>query len=132
LLCEYEIAAPVMESYGLTAFWFVYSSVFEGNIEPLEIYRYFRSVRYPKIDDFYDAFFCAVLSSPLREEYLTLTADFDPGRYLQGSHFYTDNDRKFRFVRDHVLKPTRYFEIMDRMIAADASFSVNEAAKSLW
>lgn len=132
LLCQYEIAEPVMSDLGLTAFWFVYSSVFESNIEPLEIYRYFRSVRYPVIDDFYAAFFAQVFDSPYRDDFQRLTADFDPKRYLEGFHFYTDNDRKFRFVRDYVLKPARYFEIMDAMIGNDDGFSVEEAAKSLW
>ncbi|MXQ12894.1 polysaccharide deacetylase family protein [Microvirga makkahensis] len=132
LLCQYEVAAPVMESYGLTAFWFVYSSVFLGNIEPLEIYRYFRSVRYPDIDDFYTAFFDQLDASEYRAEFRAKTEGFNPATYLSGFSFYTDNDRKFRYVRDHVLGPTRYFEIMDQMIANDAGFSVQEAAKSLW
>lgn len=132
LLCQYEVAAPVMESYGISAFWFVYSSVFEGNVEPLEIYRYFRTVRYVDIDEYYEAFFEQVLASPYRDEFKAASADFDPQRYLVGFHFYTDNDRKFRFVRDLVLKPTRYFEIMNAMIQNDETFSVAEAAKSLW
>ena len=132
LLCQYDIAAPVMSSYDLTGFWFVYSSVFEGNIEPLEIYRHFRSVRYPDIDDFYNAFFAHVIESPHKDSFQRMIASFDPKQYLRGFHFYTDNDRKFRFVRDRVLRPAQYFEIMDSMIRNDDDFSVEEAAKSLW
>src|SRR4051812_1212306 len=42
LRCQVDIALPVLESRGLTAFWFVYSSVFEGVRERLEIYRHVR------------------------------------------------------------------------------------------
>ena len=43
LLCQMEVALPVLEQYHLQAFWFVYSGVFEGNLENLEIYRLFRT-----------------------------------------------------------------------------------------
>src|SRR5580700_8086460 len=32
---QFDVALPVLESYGLKAFWFVYSSVFEGQFAPL-------------------------------------------------------------------------------------------------
>src|SRR5690348_4468616 len=57
LRCQYDVAAPVLADFGISGFWFVYSSVFEGGLEPLEIYRYFRTVAFPDIDAFCDAFF---------------------------------------------------------------------------
>ncbi|WP_262422821.1 hypothetical protein [Brevundimonas denitrificans] len=56
LLCQSEIAAPVLKAYGLTGFWFVYSSVLEGRSERLELYRHFRSTRFGDVDEFYAAF----------------------------------------------------------------------------
>ena len=61
LLCQFDIAVPVLEHFNKTAFWFVYSSVFQGVEEPLEIYRYFRTTHYAHLDDFYDEFFLSVL-----------------------------------------------------------------------
>src|SRR3990167_6501841 len=44
LLCQFDVAFPVLEKYGLRAFWFVYSSVFEGKpSSKFEIYRVFRT-----------------------------------------------------------------------------------------
>jgi len=63
LLCQFEIALPVLERYGLKAFWFVYSSVIEGHLEKMEIYRFFRWSFFPNIDDFYALFFRRVLIS---------------------------------------------------------------------
>src|SRR5258708_17481 len=60
LRCQYDVALPVLRDLGLTAFWFVYSSVFEGNVESLEVYRYFRTTQFPCIDDFYEHVFEAV------------------------------------------------------------------------
>src|SRR5581483_28390 len=63
LRCQYDIALPVLKQFGLTAFWFIYSSVFEGRIEPLEVFRYFRTVAFPEIGDFYRAFDAACAAS---------------------------------------------------------------------
>ena len=57
LLCQYDIAKPVMDRFGITGFWFVYSSVFQGELEILEIYRYIRCVYFDTIDKFYVGFF---------------------------------------------------------------------------
>ena len=57
LLCQYEIALPILEEYSLTAFWFVYSSVLDGGIENLELFRKFRTKYFSTIDDFYNSFY---------------------------------------------------------------------------
>ncbi len=46
LLCQYDIALPVLNSYGLKAFWFIYTNPMMGIPEKLEIYRLFRTVRF--------------------------------------------------------------------------------------
>ena len=52
LLCQFDIALPVLEHFNKTAFWFVYSSVFQDLAEPFEIYRHFRTTQYTNINDF--------------------------------------------------------------------------------
>ncbi len=52
LRCQYDVAVPVLRSFGLTAFFFVYTSVMEGQAESLEIYRYFRTTCFPSVDAF--------------------------------------------------------------------------------
>lgn len=57
LLCQRDIAAPMLKSRNLRAFFFVYSSPLVGQPDFLEIYRCFRSTRFASIDDFYQEVF---------------------------------------------------------------------------
>ena len=131
LRCQYDIALPVLEARGLTAFWFVYSSVFEGNIEPLEVYRYFRQQAYASVEAFYLAFEKELARSDYAELFVEKTADFEPRSYLSDFPFYTDEDRRFRFIRDDVLGPIRYNEIMGSMLA-NAGYQPRALAPILW
>jgi peptidoglycan/xylan/chitin deacetylase (PgdA/CDA1 family) len=130
LRCQYDVALPVLRDLGLTAFWFVYSSVFEGTIESLEVYRYFRTTQFPSIDDFYEQFFVAV-SAALPNEYASALDGFDPDAYLPGFPFYTRNDRTFRYLRDDVLEPARYDAVMTSMIKSSGFDGAGIAGK-LW
>lgn len=57
LLCQFEVALPVLDKYKIKAFWFVYTSPLLGILEKIEIYRYFRSAHFQNIDNFYNSFF---------------------------------------------------------------------------
>jgi len=116
LRCQYDIALPVLERFGITAFWFVYSSVFEGGVEPLEVFRYFRTVAFPDIDAFYRAFDEAWQGSEHAETIRAGIAGFDFDTYYPEIKIYTTADRRFRYIRDEILGPQRYELIMWRMI----------------
>ncbi|MBC7751026.1 MAG: polysaccharide deacetylase family protein [Candidatus Saccharibacteria bacterium] len=115
LLCQFDIAVPVLEHFNKTAFWFVYSSVFQGVEEPFEIYRYFRTTQYANLDDFYDEFFdaCSVFYPELTNEGFAM---FGSSQYLSAAHYYSDADRRFRFFRDEVLGPTKYHALMAKIL----------------
>lgn len=132
LLCQYDVALPVLDAMNLKAFWFVYSSVFKGSVEKLELYRYFRTTAFPNIDTFYDKFFDHVRRSELSDIFNSGMSQFDTNTYLSAFSFYTYKDKQFRFVRDKVLGPNRYFGIMDDMISKMPGFSVEASAKNLW
>jgi peptidoglycan/xylan/chitin deacetylase (PgdA/CDA1 family) len=131
LRCQYDVAKPVLDSFGLTAFWFVYTSVLQGNVEPLEIYRHFRMTQFKSVDAFYIAFFKTLETSEHWAIAEMLLEEFNPRTYLAGFPFYSDSDRKFRFVRDEALGPQRYRELMDQMIA-DSGMDARAVAKQLW
>ena len=57
LRCQFDIALPVLKEFNLKAFCFIYTSLYTGSFEKLEIYRYFRSTRFNGFEDFYKAFF---------------------------------------------------------------------------
>ena len=129
LRCQYDLARPVLESYGLRGFWFVYTSVLTGELERLELYRWFRTVHYDSVEAFYAAFEEALSDSgePLRAK----LADFEPRKYLAEFSFYTDADRRFRFIRDEWLGPARYVEVMEAMLES-AQVDLDAVARTLW
>lgn len=112
LLCQYEIAVPVIESHGLTALFNVYSSAFSGKPDPLEVYRYFRSVSYKNFDDFFDDFFITIREE-FSSDHVKGVLRFSKEREIyDGFPFYTENDKIFRFFRDKILGPSDYNQIM--------------------
>lgn len=130
-LSQYEVALPILESFDLTGFWFVYSSVFKGIKEKLEIYRFFRTTQFKNIDEFYVQFFRRLFNSPFAKIIKKSLERFDSNSYLKNHPFYTENDRKFRFIRDEILQQEEYFSIMDEMILY-FNFNENEITSKLW
>lgn len=130
LLCQSEIAAPILDRRGIKAFFFVYSSPFCGDPDPLEIYRYFRTTEFSNIDEFYDQFFLqAKVNHP--ESYDNALKEFDGKNYLSAFPFYTDNDKWFRYLRDLVLGKLKYEEIMNQLMI-NHQFNKELASKNLW
>jgi peptidoglycan/xylan/chitin deacetylase (PgdA/CDA1 family) len=131
LKCQFDVAVPVLREFGLTAFFFVYTSVLQGSMERLEIYRAFRTSHFRSVDEFYDEFFEAIARSPHRDDVGRSLQTFVPALYLSGFEFYTESDRRFRFVRDEVLGPEHYNAVMDEMMS-HAGVDVNDIAAGLW
>lgn len=130
LLSQIDIALPVLESRGLTAFWFIYTEPLEGTASRLELYRFFRNSSFPDIDSFYCTF-RRVAEQAYGDDIERELKGFVHSDYLPQSGYYTDADREFRFVRDQVLGPARYDEIMDRMIV-EAGVDVTALSKTIW
>ena len=131
LLCQFEIALSVLERYGLRAFWFVYSSVFEGHVEKMEIYRAFRSTFFKNIEEFYAVFFRKVFNSPWSTA-AWAALDQTEIRLLRNQFpFYSVNDVKFRLIRDRVLARETYEGIMDEIMAQYGAEAF-ELSRTLW
>jgi len=131
LRCQYDIACPVLEDYGITAFWFVYTSVLEGKLERLELYRHFRTVYFESVGAFYDAFYRAANGAGYEVEISSELRTFEASRYLVAYPFYTVADKQFRYVRDDVLGTGRYHKVMDGMMAAKG-VDIELLARNLW
>jgi len=132
LLCQFDIALPVLEKYNIKAFWFIYSSVFEGHFgSKFEIYRVFRSKFFKNIDDFYQMFFEKVFKSEFKDKARDVLGDADLKEFSRIYPFYTPNDIQFRFIRDRALNPREFEVIVDAMIG-DKGVSPDELSKDLW
>ncbi|KZL07213.1 Polysaccharide deacetylase [Pseudovibrio axinellae] len=130
LLCQYDVAKPVLDELNLTAFWFVYTSVFDGEQENLEVFRYFRCTSFNNIDEFYDLFF-SIAREKVGDRYHHVESIFDPEEYLKNSPFYSLKDKWFRYLRDQELDKRTYVFIMENMMER-CQFDKKEAASNLW
>ena len=131
LRCQFDVALPVLRDMGLTAFWFVATSVLQGHLSRTELYRVFRVRHFASLDAFYAEFERAATQAPDGGRVQSDLAGFDPRRYLAQYPFYTESDRRFRFLRDEVLGPERYQKLMDQVIR-DHGVKLKELAANLW
>ena len=131
LACQFDIAAPVMDAYDIRAFWFVYTSPLDGVLQRLELYRYYRDVAFDSVDEFYETFNNTLAETDWWPEIKTALAGFNPAQYLKEFPFYTEGDRRFRFLRDRVLGPERYFELMDALVAGEG-YELETLSRSLF
>ena len=110
--CQFDVALPVLEDLKIKSFFFIYSSLFEGQPDLLEIYRYFRMNFFKNLDQFYDNF------------YINLNKNLDNFFKLNNKKiklnkikfpFYSIRDIKFRLVRNEFLNIKEYRKIMFKM-----------------
>ena len=130
LLCQYDIAIPILEERGIDAFFFVYSSVFSGNPDNLEIFRYFRTNNFSGIEDFYNQFF-ELVESELKDSLDQHRQVYSSLNYLNNFPFYTESDKWFRYLRDQVLGVQKYEQLMLRLMAVKG-FTPNDVIDDLW
>lgn len=130
LLCQYEIAVPVLDRRGIGAFFFIYSAPLNGEPEYLEIFRYFRSVAYSDVEAFYADFFaqCHAVHADLMQQ---AQDQYDPATYLSAFPFYTPNDKLFRYLRDVALGKQKYEQLMV-LLMGRKGFDVPAIMPRLW
>lgn len=130
LRCQFDVALPVLEKYKLTAFWFVYSSVFEGQIVKAEVYNFFASRSFSDIDEFYENFL-----SRCSHDILTELEGKAFLRYAKEKKamfpFYSLNDLSYRFLRNEVFRPAEFEAIMDRMVREKGT-TTQRLGQDLW
>ena len=130
LLSQFDIALPILESRGLTAFFFVYTNTIPGGANELELFRHFRHSIFSSIGEFYEEFF-QLARNKLGNSYQEFFIDFQKKKYLSKFSFYTDEDRWFRYLRDVALESSLYDELRDEMMA-EYQFDKLAASKDLW
>ncbi len=130
LKCQYDIAVPVLNDFGIDAYFFVYSSAFTTDPDPLEIYRLFRTSNFDHVDDFYKVFFEKLKNrdSLKFEEHQNFFKNLN---YLSDRKYYSQNDKWFRYIRDQYLTKLEYKNIMKEMMLKK-NFDIDAAKKNLW
>jgi len=131
LLCQIDIALPVLERLGLRAFWFVYSSVFEGGVGKFEAHRAFRTRYFGSVDEFYMRFFDAVHHAGFGARVDAAVTESETAKRKAVFPFYSTNDIRFRLVRDAVLSVDEYDALMEELVK-DAGVEFDSLLQGLW
>jgi peptidoglycan/xylan/chitin deacetylase (PgdA/CDA1 family) len=115
LRSQFDIALPILDELSLDALFNVYSAVWSKEPPMLEVWAWFRSNAHDSFDVFYESFLLEINFSghgPWEKMLRRYPSD-----YLSLFPFYSENERKFRFLRDMVLNFQEYSEVMNRMMA---------------
>ena len=111
--CQMDIALPVLEELKIKSFFFVYTSIFEGKPDNLEVFRYFRMNYFKSVDEFYECFY-KILDRDLKSFFLKNSEKIKETK--SKFPFYSVEDIKFRLVRDYFLSKKDYEKTMFLMI----------------
>ena len=111
--CQIDVALPVLEELKIKSFFFVYSSIFDGKPDNLEIFRYFRMNYFQNVDEFYKSFYQA-LGKDLNFFFKDNNDKIEATKLKFPN--YSIEDIKFRLVRDIFLTKIYYEKTMFLMI----------------
>ena len=126
--CQIDVALPILEELKIKSFFFVYTSMFEGKPDNLEIFRYFRMNYFNNVDEFYNSFY-QVLDKDLKT-FFEDNNDKIKATKIKFSH-YSIEDIKFRLVRDIFLTKSHYEETMFLMLK-EKQFNYKDFFKKLF
>lgn len=107
--CQIDIALPVLEELKIKSFFFVYTSILEGEPDNLEYFRYFRMNYFSTVDEFYTRFY-EVLDKDLKTFFKNNDSKIRTTK-IKSPH-YSIEDIKFRLVRNNFLTKKQYEDIM--------------------
>jgi peptidoglycan/xylan/chitin deacetylase (PgdA/CDA1 family) len=128
LKCQFDIALSILERYKLKAFWFVFSSVFDGGIGRFEVYNRFAATEFTSFNEFFEEFLqsCPVPDEMFKDNaYEHFVRDFK-----EQFPFYSNNEIKFRYIRNKLLPKSNFEEVMDSMI--EARMPISKISNDLW
>jgi peptidoglycan/xylan/chitin deacetylase (PgdA/CDA1 family) len=131
LKCQMEIAYPLLQKFGISAFWFVFSSVFNGNVNHLEIHKYFYNMYFSDFDEFYEVFKKYLIESQIDNWYKNNFEKFLKSNFLKEFDLYSEKEREFRFYRDIVFNDKEFNTIMEKILV-EYNVDTNSISKNLW
>jgi len=106
---QIDVALPVLEQMKIKSFFFIYSSIFEGKTDNLELFRYFRLNFFEDVNKFYKDFY-KHLNFDLKKFFEENVQKIQTLK--KDNPFYTIEDVKFRIVRDYHLDKKKYENII--------------------
>ena len=130
LKSQFDVARPILRERGIKAGFAIYSSIYQGDPDPLEIFAEFRESHFRDSLDFWNAF-----SQAVARNFRDFGADAEDGvarGFLREYPFYSREEKLFRFVRDEILSVEQYQGVMWELVDGEPSFDVSDVTKKLW
>lgn len=130
LMSQFDVAEPVLADRGLTGAFAIYSSLYGGSPDPLEIFAAFRNEAFADFAEFWTAFSS---EQAVESHSAVRKADAAVGEgFLSEFAFYSREEKLFRFVRDEILTTEEYQFLMWSMIENCPAFDAEATAARLW
>ena len=130
---QYDIAFPIIKELKLSAFFFIYTSIFEKKINFLEINRYFREVYFKNVDKYYEEFYRS-----LKKDYdfddIKRNIDRNKRKIINQKkihNFYSLSDLRFRYMRDNILGEQKFNNISKKLFKK-FNFDYKNISKNLY
>lgn len=130
LKSQFDVARPILRARGISAGFAIYSSIYEGEPDPLEIFAAFREKNFHDSLDFWNVF-----SKAVARNFRDVRNDAEGGvakGFLRDYPFYSHEERLFRFVRDEILSVEQYQGVMWELVDMDPSFDASYVSENLW
>ena len=129
LRSQFEVALPVLKEYSINALFNVYSGIWSDELPMLEIWSSWRTNAFQDFGEFYQLFL-TVYNSSSPQIVEKMLKEYPVG-YLASFPFYSEEERKFRFLRDRCLSFEDYSEIMNRMMV-QTGHSREKISQTIW
>ena len=125
---QFDIALPVLQKLKLKAFWFIYSAQYENKYPRLDIFRRFRNHYFENIDEYYREFFNQTdfLFKENQIKFKNWKEDLS-----ELYPFYSENDLKYRYIRDILLTREDYNYNVEKIINS-YGLTFNDLTSNLW
>ena len=127
---QLNIAVPVLNKFNIKGFFFVNSGSLNKKDTKLEVYRYIRNNVFKDVEKFYKVFFellnprfKKIISNPIIMNDKHMNKKLFP--------YYTENDIRFRVLRDNYLTKHEYDKIMLKVIK-NKKINVNKIYRKVY
>jgi len=117
LLSQYDIALDLLSETDKKGIFFVHSKPLIGGYDIHQVIRSFKnSSIFNNVDDFNEQSIKILLSIFNTDEKDKIEKDFNQRSYLSEFDFYSDLDRKLRYIRDFVISVNQYEERIKELL----------------
>lgn len=123
LKSQYEIGAKLLNQAGITACFFIHTAPLENDFDVHQILRIFRnSSIFKNVEEFNKLFLDYLFQNINEEKHDEINNLYSKSSYLSQFSFYSNNDRRIRYIRDFHFSHNEYKNLTTDFIK---TFNIN-------